>query len=129
MIFRRILFALAAAAIVAVSAGVCVVALAFALYALVKPALGQAGAAAVVAGAAAVLIGLVGLFLALAARGPKRKPVEPKNPMDRIIQLLRERPVSAVAAAVAAGLLAVRNPDYLGAAVRAFFEGRKPPRR
>ena len=129
MIFRRILFILAAAAMIAVSAGVVVVALAFALYALVKPALGQAGAAAVVAGAAAVLIGLVGMLIALAGRRPRRKAFEPKNLFDRVFQFLQERPVTAVAAAVAAGLLTVRNPEYLGAAIRAFIEGRNPPKR
>jgi hypothetical protein len=37
--------------------------------------------------------------------------------------------VTAIAAAVAAGLLAVRNPKYLGAMIRAFVEGRETPRR
>jgi hypothetical protein len=129
VIFRRILFLLAAATMIAVSAGVIVVALAFALYALVKPGLGQAGAAGVVAGAAAVLIALVGLLLALSARRPRRKAFEPKNLFDRAFQFLKEKPVTAVAAAAAAGLLMVRNPEYLGAAIRAFVEGRNPPRR
>ena len=33
------------------------------------------------------------------------------------------------AAAITAGLMAVRNPGYLGAAIRSFIEGRDRPRR
>ena len=58
MIFRRLLFLLASAVALAVSAGIVVVALAFALYALVTPYVGPAGGAALVALAAAILIGL-----------------------------------------------------------------------
>jgi hypothetical protein len=34
----------------------------------------------------------------------------------------------AVAAAVGVGILAVRNPEYFGAAMRAFMEPRNPPK-
>jgi hypothetical protein len=113
----------------AVSAGVCVVALAFALYALVKPYVGGAGGAAIVAGAAALLIGLIALVLSNMGRPPRRKPTEPETFGSRAIDFIRDRPVLAIAAAIAAGLLAVRNPRYLGEAIRAFVEGRNPPRR
>ena len=129
MILRRILLALAGITALAVSAGVIVVALAFALYALVEPWTGRAGAGAVVAGAAAVLIALIGLLLSRMARPPRRKPGEPQNIVERVAEFVRDKPVTAVAAAVAAGLLAVRNPKYLGAMIRAFVEGRPAPRR
>lgn len=129
MIFRRVLLLLAAAATLAVSAGVCVVALAFALYALVKPYVGQAGAAGVVALAAAILIGLVGAVLASQGRARKAKTPEPRSFIDRIAQFVRDKPATAIAAAAAAGLMAVRNPEYLGSALRAFIEGRNPPKR
>ncbi|MFI4934169.1 MAG: hypothetical protein ACHP7N_06095 [Caulobacterales bacterium] len=129
MILRRILLFLAATTALSVSAGVCVVALAFALYALVKPYVGQAGGAAVVAGASALLIGLIGLTLGAAARPPKRKPSEAQSFIDRVVEFIRDKPVTAIGAAIAAGLLAVRNPQYLGAALRAFIEGRNPPKR
>ena len=46
MIFRRLLMAFVAIAAIATSASVVVVALAFALYALVEPYVGRAGASA-----------------------------------------------------------------------------------
>lgn len=129
MILRRILFFLASATALAVSAGVIVVALAFALYALVKPYVGAPGAAAVVAGSAAILIGLIGFAIGAAARPRRRRGKAPESPLDRLVEFVRDRPVSSIAAAIAAGLMAVRNPGYLGAAIRAFIEGRERPRR
>jgi hypothetical protein len=125
----RILFYLASTTALAVSAGVIVVALAFALYALVRPYVGAAGGAAVVAGAAALLIGLLGVMMASAGRPPKKKPTEPQTFVDRIVEFVRDKPVVAIAGAVAAGVMAVRNPSYLGALIRAFTEGREPPKR
>jgi len=128
VILRRIILFLASATALATAAGVIVVALAYGLYALVRPAVGPAGGAAVVAGAAALLIGLLGLVMALAARRPRRRR-EPETMVDRFVEFVRDKPVTAIAAAIAAGLMAVRNPKYLGAAIRAFVEGRDAPRR
>jgi hypothetical protein len=122
VIFRRLLFLLAGATALAVSAGVFVVALAYALFALVKPYVGAAGAAAVVAGAAAVFIAIVGLVLANLGKPPKRKPGEPDSVVDAVVDFVRSKPVTAIVGAIGAGLLAVRNPKYLGAAIGAFFE-------
>lgn len=131
MILRRILLFLASATALAVSAGVIVVALAYALYALVKPTVGAAGGAAIVAAAAAVLIGVIGFGLAMAARPKRRKARDARgdSPIDRVVDFVREKPVTSIAAAIAVGLMAVRNPGYLGAAIRAFVEGRERPRR
>jgi hypothetical protein len=122
VILRRILFFLAGATALSVSAGVIVVALAYALFALVKPALGPAGASAVVAGAAAVLIGLIGLVLSLLARPPKKKPGEPDSIVDRVVDFVSSKPFTSLAAALAAGVLMVRNPRYLGMALNSFFD-------
>jgi membrane associated rhomboid family serine protease len=129
VILRRLLYFLTGAAALSVSAGVVVVALAYALYALVKPAVGPAGASGIVAGAAAVLIGLIGLVLTNMARPPKKKPGEPESIVDRIVDFVRSKPVTSLGAAIAAGILAVRNPGYLGMALRSFVEGRQPPRK
>ena len=130
MILRRILLFLASGAALATAAGVVVVALAYALYALVKPAIGPAGAAAVVAGGAALLIGLIGLMLAMAAAPPRRrKGRQPDSLVDRITDFVREKPVTAIVSAVAAGLMAVRNPKYLGDVLRTFLDGGEGPRR
>ena len=130
-ILRRILFFMASATALATAAGVVVVALAYTLYALVKPEVGPAGAAASVAGAAAILIGLLGFAIGLAARPPKRKKRpsnEPESVVERIADFVRDKPVTAIAGAIAAGLLAVRNPKYLGSVIRSFMEGRETRR-
>ncbi len=119
---------LAAAAALSASAAVCVVALAFALYALVEPYVDRAGGAAVVAGAAALIIGVAGLSIGASAR--RARAVEaPGSAVERLLRLVREKPVVAISAALGAGFMAVRNPRYLGAAIRAFLEGRGSRRR
>jgi hypothetical protein len=128
VIFRRLLFLLAAATMLAVSAGVVVIALAYALFALARPYVGPAGGAAIVAGAAALLIGLIGLTFALMGRRPKRKTNEPESVTERIVDFVKSKPITAVGGAIAAGILAIRNPGYLGSAIRAFIEGREAPR-
>ena len=128
MIFRRLLFLLAAATMLAVSAGVVVIALAYALFALARPYVGPAGGAAIVAGAAALLIGLIGLTFALLGRRPKRKANQPESVTERVVDFVKSKPITAVGGAIAAGILAIRNPGYLGSAIRAFIEGREAPR-
>jgi len=112
----------------AVSAGVVVIALAFALFALARPYVGPAGGAAIVAGAAALLIGLIGLTFALLGRRPKRKANQPESVTERVVDFVKSKPITAVGGAIAAGILAIRNPGYLGSAIRAFIEGREAPR-
>ncbi len=128
---RRLILALAAIAAFAASAAVCVVALAFALYALVEPYVGRAGAAAIVAAVAALVIAGSALLIGVAAKAKRgRRTTAPVGGVvERVTRFVRDKPVVAISAALAAGFLAVRNPRYLGAAVRAFFEGRDVPRR
>jgi hypothetical protein len=129
-IIRRIALGLAAAAVLATCASLTVVALALTLYALVRPYIGPAGAAASVAGACAIVLALGVLGLSLAAR-QRTSRIVPKgsNPAERIANFVREKPVTATLGAVGAGFLAIRNPKYLGAAIRSFLEGREGPRR
>jgi hypothetical protein len=130
LILGRVGVALAAAAILATSASIFVVALAFALYALVRPSLGPAGAGAVVAGSAALLILLMGVAVAMIPKGkPAKITAKGKDPVERIVNFFRDTPITAIAAAVATGVLAIRNPKYLGVAVRSFLEGGETPRR
>jgi hypothetical protein len=130
LILGRITLGLAAAAVLATSASVIVVALAFALYALVKPFVGPAGAAAIVAAAAALMLLAAALALALAARGKSsRLSARSKDPGERLANFIREKPIAAIGAALGAGFLAVRNPKYLGLTLRTFFEGSERPKR
>ena len=127
MILRRLILGLAGAAAFAASAAVSVVALAFALYALAEPYVGRAGAAAIVVGAAALLMALCAGVILIAARPRRRKPVAAKvaaNMVERVLDFIREKPIVAVGTALATGLMAVRDPKYVGAAFRAFVEGR-----
>ena len=130
VILGRITLGLAAAAVLATSASVIVVALAFALYALVKPYVGPAGAAAIVAGAAALMLAGGALGLTMAARGRRAAlSARAKDPGERLANFIRDNPLAAIGAAIGAGFLAVRNPKYLGSAVRSFFEGGDQPKR
>jgi hypothetical protein len=130
LILGRIAVGLAAAAVLATSAAIFVIALAFALYAVVRPSVGPAGAAAIVAGAAALLVLSGAVALALVSRGKEAKRAERgKDPAARLINLVREKPVATIVAAIGAGFLAIRNPKYLGAALRSFLEGPETPKR
>jgi hypothetical protein len=115
----------------AACAAVTVIALAFAEYALIETYIGRAGAAACVAGTAALMIGLGAVMITAGARPKKPAAPPPRSDalVDRALEFVKEKPVVAIAAALAAGFLAVRNPGYLGAAVRSFVEGQEPPRR
>jgi hypothetical protein len=125
VIFRRVLLALMAAAMFAAAAGVVVVAAAFALYALAEPYAGRAGAAATVALVVAALAVFGGMAMALMSRGgrPRRAITPSSGLLEHAMVFVKDRPIVTASAAIAAGLLATRNPRYLGEAVRAFLEG------
>ena len=128
---ERTLMALAAAAAIAAAAAVGVFSAFFALYALVEPHLGAPGAAAVVAASAAILVALAGLIAARKADGDKRNmaAAAPDATMvDTILSLVRERPLLASGAAVAAGLYALRNPQLIAAVLRAFVDKPSNPK-
>lgn len=130
MILRRVLLALMAAATFSAAAAVVVVALAFGLYALVEPYLGRAGAAGVVALVLAVVMGVAGMIMALAGRGHRAKPTlaTSSGPLERAVAFVKEKPIVTVAAAIGAGLMASRNPKYLGEALRGFIDGGSRPK-
>ncbi len=128
---RRLFLGLAAAAAFAAAAAVLVFALAFALFALVEPYVGRAGAAAILAGVTALSIGLSAVFIGSLAK-PRPRPVSSSDTVggivERAIAFVREKPILAASAAIGAGFMAVRNPGYLGAVIRAFFDGKPPPK-
>jgi hypothetical protein len=128
VIFRRLLLAVTAAAMFAAGAAVGVAALAFALYALVEPRLGRAGAAATVAMTTMVLMLTAGLSIGLATRKKRSKAPAPTpaGVFDKAMAFVRSKPVVAASAAVGAGLMATRNPRYLGDVLRAFLDGGSP---
>jgi hypothetical protein len=115
LIFRRLALALAAAACLAAAAGTAIVALAFALYALLRDQLGPAGAAACVVLAAVILAALAGLILMQVAHVGK-KPRARRGPGgaaglgDGLADLVRDRPFAAAALAAAVGWVITRSP-------------------
>ena len=117
-ILPRVLAGAAAAGAACAAAGVVTVAVAFAIYAFAKTYVGAAGGSAITALVFAVVLG-IGLVVATSKAGPgkPRKPKhlerEPANLMDRVMETARERPFVAAAGAVAAGLLALRNPTLV----------------
>lgn len=120
---RRLFLGLAAAAAFAAAAAVLVFALAFALYALAEPYAGRAGAAAILAGVTALLMAVTALLIGRAARPRKRDlPASAGSVVDRAFRFLKDNPAVAISAAVGAGFMAIRNPGYLGSAIRAFVE-------
>lgn len=122
---RRLLLAAAAGAVFVTCAVVATVALAFALYALVEPYVGRPGAAAIVVAAAAALMAALAVTLRMMARRSAKRPAPtPGSAVERVTRFMREQPVMAIAAALGAGFMAVRNPRYLGSTLRSFFEPR-----
>jgi hypothetical protein len=120
---RRILRFAAAIGAVAAAAAVVIVAASFALYAWVKDYLGAAGAAAVVAAVFAMVAVIIALIATRKAVPPRRRgEPEPSLP-ERALQLAKERPLIALAAAAAAGVVVVRNPGLVTALVSAFVAG------
>ena len=123
MILNKALSVVAALAAMAAAAAVCVVAAAFALYALLRDYIGPAGAAAAIAVVAAIAAAILA-FVMLRKAQPRPLRRDEQNVTTRLIDLAREKPVIAAGAAVAAGLILLRNPGVVGAAVSAAMANR-----
>jgi hypothetical protein len=130
VIFEKTLTTLAAAAAIAAAAAVSVVAAAFALFALLSPHLGPAGSAAVVAAVAAVIVGIAGLLAARKAE-EKARPTAPDGfaLAERAIEMVKERPILTIGAALAAGVIAFRNPALAAIVAKALADSQRPPSR
>ncbi|WP_309603978.1 hypothetical protein [Phenylobacterium sp.] len=130
MIFRKAVGLVVAFAAIAAAAGVCVVALAFALYAAVRDLIGPAWGAASVAATFALIALVAALVVTRKARPPK--PVQgapPESLAAKLIDLARERPLVAAGAAAAVVAVMVRNPKILAPIIAAALASRTPPAR
>ena len=125
MIGRRFVLKLSAAAAIAAAVVLAVVAAAYALFALLSESLGHAASAAIVAGVFALLAGLGGFLMFGRATEPAD---EPAGLTGRIADLVRERPLMATAAGIAAGWIFMRNPA-LATVVAAALSEKGPERR
>ena len=123
---QRIVSLTAAVAAIAAAAGVCVVALAYALYAVTREWLTPAGSAAVVALAFAV----IAVTIALIALGKARpKPQPEASPVGRLVELARQKPLLAAAGIIAASFIAVRNPGMVATLIMGLMAPKPDPRR
>jgi hypothetical protein len=122
-VIKHVLVFFISAAVLSAAAATAVVAGAFALYALLSPGLGDPGAAAVVAGCAALLVAAIGIWLNLRNRAG-REPAREPTVVDRLTDFARERPVIAAAGALAAGLIALKNPKLAAGLASAFMAGK-----
>ncbi|MEO6340991.1 MAG: hypothetical protein ABIO39_13180 [Caulobacteraceae bacterium] len=120
---RKVLLAAASIAAVAVGAGVAVVTAAMGLFALLQEQLGAPAAYGVVAVTAAILTG-VGILLAEFRLHREKKPPEEPSLSETLGRVVRERPIVAAGAAIAASLIALKNPGILGTLLSAFIAGR-----
>lgn len=121
------------------AAGTLVVAVCFAIYAALRDQITPAGASAVVVLAAAALLGIGAMVLLGSVKGKHpaahdkhavHPGAHPQGFVDRALDLARDKPLIAAGAAVAAGLLALRNPTLIGAVVGAVTaRANQPPRR
>jgi hypothetical protein len=126
MIFRKLVGLIAAFAAIAAAAAICMVALAFAIYAALRDIIGPAWSAAAVAG----VVAFIALVIALAiTRKVRPKPVkgDPQNLTAKLIELARERPLVALGAVAAAATVVFKNPRILTAIIAAAFAPRPPP--
>ena len=128
MIFRRLVVSLAAAVALIASILVTVSALTFALFSLLEPAVGAAGAGAIMTLVSASPLFLVALILGrrLDPKAPRARSEKGHSPSvsSGLYSLVRDRPILTSSMALGVGLVAMLNPRYLGIAARAFLESR-----
>jgi hypothetical protein len=127
VIFQRLLMAAVAIAALATAAAVAVVAASYALFALLQPMFGNAGASGIVTGTFAFLV-LVGGLLAIPRKRRRVRSEGPTGVAEDLMELVRDKPIAAGGVALAAGIMAMRNPRVIAEVVRAFFANRKDKR-
>lgn len=128
---KKALLTLAALSAIASAAAVAIVAAAFALFALLTPYVGDAGAAAIVAAIAAVIVAIGGLIAALKIKSPRHvAPVEDTGSglTGKLFALAKQKPLLATGAAVAVGIIALRNPKLLTALLTGVLAGKAAPK-
>ncbi len=127
-LIRRVMTGVIALAALSAAAVVVVFAAALALYALLYPHLGPAGAAAGVAVAFALLLVVfaVVLIVMMGGESPTAATTQSQALTDRLLNMATKRPIVATVAAAAAGLVAWRNPS-LAAVLYKTFNARPGP--
>lgn len=126
MIGRALAGAVALAALCA-AVTVAVIAASLALFWALVPSLGEAGSAAIVAGLFALVVA-VAVLIVVGTSGkhhshhPQHEQHADFDIVGKVFEMAREKPLWAAGAAVAAGLLAIRNPALVATIVAAFMD-------
>ena len=121
----KILFAVLGLIVLATAMTISLIAAAWAGFEAMRGSMGAAAAAGVVAAMFAFLVILA--LLVVAGRRPayvEAPTSEVFGLRERMMDLVREKPVTTAAVAIGVGLLAVRNPAVIAAVARAFLETR-----
>ncbi len=130
MIVGRTIAAVTAAVALATATMLCVAAAACALFWVLEPLVGRAGAAALLAGLLALIVAICVLIAVSRSSHPGRHAPQPGHTdfafVDRIIDMAKDRPLLSLGAALAAGLIAIRNPALVATIVAAFMDRPKP---
>ncbi|HEY2049188.1 MAG TPA: hypothetical protein VGH03_07580 [Caulobacteraceae bacterium] len=124
---RRALAVVMAGATLAACLGVVIIALAFALHALVQPWLGAAGATALVIALVAFVIA-IGAVIAQVMLGPGRASaasIPATGLVDRALVFVRDRPVVSMVGAVGVGALVIANPLFIARLASVFLARRR----
>ena len=127
MIVGRTIAAVTAAVALATATMLCVLAASLALFWVLEPLVGRAGAAALLAGLLALIVAIAVL---IAVSRPSHHPHKHARLddhtdfsfVDRIIDMAKDRPLLSLGAALAAGLIAVRNPALVAPIMAAFMD-------
>lgn len=122
--FDKALSSLIGITIICAAAALAVFAGGFALYAVVLPVVGPAGAAAVVAGVAALVVMLAGVIRVMRAHEREREALLARQELahglpEPIRGLMQDHPLTAVAVTVLGGVVAARNPRIIREVIRA----------
>jgi uncharacterized membrane protein len=130
LIVGRTIAAVTAAVALATATMLCIAAAACALFWVLEPLVGRAGAAALLAGVLALIVAIA-VLIAVSKTGhhPHHAPQSGRTDfafVDRIIDMAKDRPLLSVGAAIAAGLIALRNPALVATIVAAFMDRPKP---
>jgi hypothetical protein len=113
--------------VVATATMIALAAAGLALFWLLSPLTGPAGAAAVVAGVFALIVAIAVVAAALRGGHHHHHHDEASHQPDfgfieRIIDMAKERPILSVGAALAAAVIAFRNPALVATIVAAFVD-------
>ncbi len=118
MILGRLLAVLIAAVALVACLGVVAVSLVFALWALLAPSIGGAGATAVVIAALAASIALGGGLAVMALTPKAREAPPPALTLGAALGFMRERPVATVVGVVGALAVVAMQPRLAFVVVR-----------